>query len=51
MKTRRMPSGVTEGKMDSMDMTWSKLQEIVKDAKAWCAAVHVVAESQAGLSD
>ena len=46
-----MPSGVREGEMDSMDMTLSKLQEIVKDTKAWCAAVHGVAESQAGLSN
>ena len=29
-----MPSEVTEGEMDSMDMTLSKLQEIVKDTKA-----------------
>ena len=30
---------------DSKDMIVSKLQEIVKDRKAWCAAVHGVAES------
>ena len=29
----------------------SKLQEIVKDRKAWCAAVHVVAKSQMQLSE
>ena len=36
---------------DSMDMSWSKLQEVVKNWKAWCVAVHGVAESQTQLSD
>ena len=35
----------------SMDMSFSKLQEIVEDRGAWHAAVHGVAKSQTQLSD
>ena len=39
------------GIIDSMDMSWSKLWEIVKDSKAWCAVVHGVTKSWTWLSN
>ena len=47
--------GTTEDKMDgitdSMDMSLSKLREIVKDREAWRAAVHKITESWTRLGD
>ena len=37
--------------VDSMDMNLGKLQEMVRDGGAWCAAVHGVVKSPTRLGD
>ena len=40
-----------DGITNSMDMSVSKVREMVKDREAWCTAIHGVSKSEKGLSD